>query len=755
MFAVALETLPLDALCDPHLILDADGLVVRADSRVDAAILNDAPVLRQLAMARVAPTEIVADTILGRRWFSVATTDGKWQGAPARLVRLLDITGERHEALAQRHLADAAQDVIDALPAAVLLLDATGHIIAANARWHIQANTGEAGSVGSRLGANYADECDALAARGDPAMQRLADGVRQVLDRRRLAFEEDVHCRNPANPVWYHVTVSALGATEGAVVQHLETTALREALLAEASATAHFRGVFEMALDPILLFDDAMQVLAVNAAAEQTLGRSRDALEGRPLCEFVAPESLNTLYEQHEALLAMGEGRGFSQYMGAGGKLVDVEFASRANVVPGRHVTMLRDRSAMNSMERQLRTAQRMEAIGRVTGGIAHDFNNLLTVIVAHAEILAGDPDAVSDADRQSLQEVLAAARRGAEMVRKLMALGRQEPLRLTACDIGAGIEEAATILRRILPETINTQVRIEGELPLACADANAVQEILLNLATNARDAMPDGGNLTITVRAESGAARQAADAARALVQPLHHVVVRVQDTGVGMDSSTLANLFEPFFTTKPPGQGTGLGMPMVQGLMEQMRGRVEVRSARQQGTTVTLHFAVADSAWIAQALPTPAKAHRAVHGETVLVVEDDPGIRALAVRLLEKAGYRVLEAHHGDHAWDVLASRSHALHGPIDVVLSDIVMPRGGGARVLDGVIRFGAGVRLIWMTGYPGAEFDDAEVRAPCAAPIIQKPWSVAGLLAGVRDALDGPPTPLPSYQSDAHSA
>jgi PAS domain S-box-containing protein len=755
MSAVALDAIPLEGLCDPHLILDVGGQVVSADVRVEAALLHDAALLWQLATSHVPPTEMVVDTLHGRRWYAVATSEGTWHGGAARLVRVLDITSERQKGQAQRQLAEAAQDIIDALPATVLLLDASGHITAANARWHIQANSGDAGLVGSRLGANYAQECDQLAAQGDPAMQRLAEGIRDVLARRRLAFEEDVRWSHPVRPVWFHVTVSALAATDGAVVQHLETTALRDALLAEASAIAHFRGVFEMALDPIVLFDDAMIVQAVNTAAEQTLGRSRQAIEGRPLTEFVTPEVLQTLHEQHETLLAMGEGRGLSQFMRADGELVDVEFASRANVVPGRHVTMLRDRSALNLIERQLRTAQRMEAIGRVTGGIAHDFNNLLTVILAHAELLTAALPAANGADRQSIEEIHSAARRGAEMVRKLMALGRQEPLHLESADVGASVAEAVTTLRRVLPETITTHVDIEADLPRACADPNAVQEILLNLATNARDAMPLGGDLAITVGAESGPARPMGEGAQALLPPTRHVVVRVADSGVGMDTRTLANMFEPFFTTKPPGEGTGLGMPMVQGLMEQMRGRVEVRSARQEGTTVTLHFAIADSAWMIQTLPTPARAHRAVHGETILVVEDDPGIRALAVRLLEKAGYRVLEAQNGDHAWDVLASRPHTMHGPIDLVLSDIVMPRGGGARVLDGIIRFGAGVRLLWMTGYPGAEFDDAEVRAPCAAPIIQKPWSVAGLLAGVRDALDGPPTPLPSYQSDAHSA
>jgi len=391
---------------------------------------------------------------------------------------------------------------------------------------------------------------------------------------------------------------------------------------------------------------------------------------------------------------------------------------------------IVEDVTERRALEAQLRQAQKMEAVGQLTGGIAHDFNNLLTVILANAELIAKAlPPEESDLKRD-LEELQGAARRGAAMVRKLLAFSRREELRLRPVDLPRLVADLEGVLRRLVPEHISLSTEIAENLPPVLADPGAVEQVLLNLVTNARDAMPNGGSLVIGIApaaAEEGhRGAQAASAAG-------YVRLSVRDTGTGMDEATLAHLFEPFFTTKPPGVGTGLGMAMVYGLVKQQNGFVEVQSRWGAGTTVHVYLPAA-SAEPAPRGPKP-QARSPGGAETILLVEDEEGIRRSASRVLARAGYRVLVACDGEEA--LALYRQH--RDEIALVISDVVMPRLGGTELYRALEREPKPPKFIFTSGYAAREVAD-RAALERAGPLLQKPWDMDDFLRRVRQALDG---------------
>ncbi|HWP38847.1 MAG TPA: ATP-binding protein [Gemmatimonadales bacterium] len=397
-------------------------------------------------------------------------------------------------------------------------------------------------------------------------------------------------------------------------------------------------------------------------------------------------------------------------------------------------VTICEDITERRALEEQLRHAQKMEALGQLTGGIAHDFNNLLTVVLTHLDLLLDGVPASAQEMRDDIAEIRRAAQRGSALVRKLLAFSRKERIAPVPLDLAAFVTEAHDVLRRVLPESIAIEVRSEAGLPLARADANAVQQMLLNLVTNARDAMPAGGKLTIeTCRFEL---TERFRAEHGWGTPASYVALVVSDTGVGMNEATLQRLFEPFFTTKEPGKGTGLGMAMVYGLVKQHDGFVHVTSAEGQGTTVRLLFplAVAPHAEPAAAERSAAPIRRG--HETILVVEDEASIRRAAQRVLEHHGYRVLVACDGVEALEVCRTQ----RSEVGLILSDVVMPNMGGRELVARLRAEGATVPIVLTSGYTMREFDEAPPDP--SLPFLQKPWTVEELLFKVRETLDRPP-------------
>lgn len=395
---------------------------------------------------------------------------------------------------------------------------------------------------------------------------------------------------------------------------------------------------------------------------------------------------------------------------------------------------IVEDVTERRRLEEQLRQAQKMEVVGQLTGGIAHDFNNLLTVILANADLLTSGAQQDLEQIRKDLSEVREAAQRGAAMVRQLMAFSRHERLTLEPLDLAELVERQGQVVRRLVPTNIELKVLPGRDAPMVRADASAVEQILLNLVTNARDAMPAGGAL----RLEIGRAwlDQEFRAAHGWGDPGEYGVLSVSDTGVGMDAVTLARVFEPFFTTKTKDQGTGLGMAMVYSLVKQHRGFVTAYSEPGEGTTIKVFFPVLgeDTGAIA-----PASEPSLPGGsETILIADDEAPIRRAAKRALERFGYRPLLAADGAEALDVF--RAH--EGDIALIVADLVMPRLGGRQLAETLRREGKAVQVLFSSGYSATDVVESLGFDP-ERPYLHKPWTLTDLLTRVREVLDRRPT------------
>ncbi|MFN2564473.1 MAG: ATP-binding protein [Gemmatimonadaceae bacterium] len=407
-------------------------------------------------------------------------------------------------------------------------------------------------------------------------------------------------------------------------------------------------------------------------------------------------------------------------------------------------VVALHDVTGERKLEAQFRQAQKMEAVGQLAGGVAHDFNNMLTVILSYSEMLL-DALGVDDPNRADLEEIRQAAARAAGLTRQLLAFSRKQVMQPRVLDLNtdvvAGVEK---MLRRLIGEDIELVTTLDPELGLVNADPGQLEQIVVNLAVNARDAMPNGGRLTIeTANAELGPA----DAGRHFgAKPGRYVMLAVSDTGTGMSRETLSRMFEPFYTTKEQGKGTGLGLSTVHGIVKQSGGDIWVYSEPWQGTTFKIYLPQVEEPVVVSAAVAP-KAYQHGGAETILLVEDEPALRSLARKILVSRGYTVLEARAGAEALAVCERAEQ----PIDLVVTDAVMPGMSGRELAERLAIVRPGLRVLIMSGYT----DDDMLRRGILDPrmaFLQKPFTPDALAKKVREVLDGgPPAAAPegAYQ------
>jgi two-component system, cell cycle sensor histidine kinase and response regulator CckA len=400
--------------------------------------------------------------------------------------------------------------------------------------------------------------------------------------------------------------------------------------------------------------------------------------------------------------------------------------ASEASCIA--HVVDLTER---RRLEGQFRQAQKMEAVGQLAGGVAHDFNNLLTVILGYTDLLAAklDPGSV---ELEDLNQIRTAGERAASLTRQLLAFSRQQVLERKVLDVNALTAHTEKMLRRLIGEDVELVTVLDPALRRVFADAGQLEQVIMNLAVNARDAMPRGGRLTIetaNVELDEAYARL-----HGPVKPGSYVMIAVSDTGVGMNSDTLAHMFEPFFTTKERGKGTGLGLATVYGIVKQSGGYVWVYSEVGKGTTFKTYLPRVEEGREAEPVPA-AEPTSLVGSETVLLVEDEESVRALSRSVLTSYGYTVLEAGSGKEGLDV--ARRYPL--PIDLLLTDVVMPEMGGLDLASRLEDIRPGVRVLYMSGYT----DDAVFRHGLLEKgrmFLQKPFTPATLARKVREVLGG---------------
>lgn len=382
-----------------------------------------------------------------------------------------------------------------------------------------------------------------------------------------------------------------------------------------------------------------------------------------------------------------------------------------------------------SKLESQLHQARKMEAIGRLAGGVAHDLNNLLSPILGYGEFLLEDPG-LADEQRKPLGQILRAGTRARDLVRQLLAFSRKQTLEPRALDINRTIEEFGKLLRRTIPEDIDIQLSLSPDIEPVLADVGQVEQIIMNLAVNAADAMPDGGVLRIeTARAELGEP-EASDQPE--VEPGPYALLTISDRGCGMSQDTLDHIFEPFFSTKGE-QGTGLGLATVFGIAKQHGGTVQVRSRPNRGTKFEIYLPVAEGC-VAQQEVSCAQDLDLKGSEVVLLVEDDEQVRHLTQTILESQGYAVLTAENGDKALTALASHD----GDVHLLLTDVVLPGLNGKELFGQASRLRPGLKVLYMSGYTDSVIATRGVLDP-DVKFIQKPFSMKDLARKVKEALE----------------
>jgi PAS domain S-box-containing protein len=386
---------------------------------------------------------------------------------------------------------------------------------------------------------------------------------------------------------------------------------------------------------------------------------------------------------------------------------------------------------ALRRSEEHLRQAQKMEAVGRLAGGIAHDFNNLLTAIQGHAQFLLEDLPETGSSHGDAL-EIKRAADRAASLTRQLLIFSRKQVLQPLLMDVNLVVRDMHTLLRRVIREDIELETDLVGELWPIRADPSQLEQVLMNLAVNARDAMPRGGKLT--VRTRNVTLDQEGDLGGIALPAGRYVQLLVSDTGMGMDRPTQARIFEPFFTTKAEGEGTGLGLAIVYGIVRQLGGAISVYSEPGQGTTFKLVFPSGEADVVRTAQLAPEELARG--WESVLVVEDDPAIRSHTSRALQGRGYSVLEAESGREALRL----AEEYDGPIDLVITDIVMPEMSGRKLAESLRAVHPAARVLFMSGFTMDEVVRQGL-VDADAKFIEKPFTSDYLARKVREVLDEP--------------
>ncbi|MDQ7783581.1 MAG: response regulator [Desulfomonilaceae bacterium] len=393
-------------------------------------------------------------------------------------------------------------------------------------------------------------------------------------------------------------------------------------------------------------------------------------------------------------------------------------------------IEVVEDITQRARMEEQLRQTAQLEAIGRLAGGVAHDFNNLLTAILGYSSVLLQQMPKNSS-EREKVFQIGRAAERAAELTRQLLAFSRKQVLSVRALDLNPLIADFEKILRRLLGVDIELMTVFDPSLGQVMADPNQIEQILLNLAVNARDAMPEGGKLTMetaNVTLDEAYTRAHAD-----LNPGQYVMFSVADTGVGMDADTRSNIFDPFFTTKEKGKGTGLGLSTVYGIVKQHKGHVSVYSEPGRGSVFKIYLPCMERRIASTSEVAAAGDQRRGH-ETVLVVEDEEVVRNLACELLELLGYSVLHAAHPLEAIRL----SQEYDGPIHLLLTDIVLPKMDGARLYRTISESRPGIKVLYVSGYTQNAIIDHGVLKP-GVHFLAKPFTLDSLASKVREILD----------------
>ncbi|HZB90516.1 MAG TPA: PAS domain S-box protein [Stellaceae bacterium] len=629
-----------------------------------------------------------------------------------------------------RQLAERQAEILDALPAHVALLDREGRILSVSRSWHDFAAASGVDAP-SPIGGSYFDFCNASS--WGEAGKAAADGLALVLAGRQQQFSIDHPSEQGPFRRWYRLIAAplVLGRAGGAVVMHLDVTSnkLAEEALRREKEFSEF--LIKSSTEGILVFDREFRITLWNPGIERITGRSAEQVLGHRIFNVIAfalgtpgeaamrgtLEGIeSSLDDQRYSIAETGREGFFEAYF--------APLYSRGREVIG-GIGFLRETTERRRIEDALRQSQKMEAVGQLTGGIAHDFNNMLTVIAGNLELLESK---VADRPRllRLVNSAALAASRAEKLTQQLLTFSRRQQLRPQAIDFNQIVIGMDDLLHRTVGEHIEIKKQLAAELWPALADPNQIETALLNLILNARDAIRHTGQITI----ETGNA--VVSAAQGDLAPGAYAILAVTDTGQGMSEEVLIHVFEPFFTTKEVGKGTGLGLAQVYGFVKQSAGHVRIESRVGEGTTVRLYLPRAEGASAAAGM-APVRAQQYRGSETVLVVEDDHGVRDFAVSVLRELGYRVLEAANGDAALGLIEATSG-----IDLLFTDVVMPGAlNGVDLAKAALERRPDQRVLFTSGYT-TRLVEKEWPAQ-RVDLLRKPYRSIDLAQRVRAALD----------------
>lgn len=659
-----------------------------------------------------------------------------------KLIQLEDT----NRALATREAF--GQAVLNSVMAQVAVVDGQGVLVAANDAWKTsESDSGAPRFVRLGVGENLLQKCRMEEAARSPGIAEIVAGVQSVLESKAQTFSTEFVSHGTSVPRWYVVRVAHLGApSRGAVISCFEVTDRVRAELHSRATKTRFHGLFEAIRDVIFLFEadqnlTSGNLVELNGAAERVLGYSKKDLLDMSMVaiqERVAPafqqiweelKQKDNILLEHILLAENG------QEIPVETQAYKVAFSDHRSIFTISHDLRERKRAEDERMqlEKQLRHAQKMEAVGLLAGGVAHDFNNLLQAIGGYSELAEHSLDQSTSA-AEYLQEVQKAALRAGTLVRQLLTFSRRDTMQKEWVHINTLISDLSKMVRRLIGEHIELSFRAADDLPRVYADAGQIEQILVNLCVNARDAMPEGGRLLVETE------YVVVDKDYALANPAarqgHYVVFSVSDTGCGIPPDIRDRVFEPFFTTKGAGEGTGLGLSTVYAITQRHEGFLSLYSEIGCGSTFRIHLPAQPDPHFSG--DTPSDKGRAGdlsgHGEVVLLAEDDPQVRELTLRILEDAGYSVLVARDGEEAIQLLSRNADR----IDIALLDVIMPKKNGRAVYEAIRAQGNSMPVLLTSGYsenmlgtnylPDADFT-----------LLHKPYRKVDLLRRLQECLE----------------
>jgi PAS domain S-box-containing protein len=512
------------------------------------------------------------------------------------------------------------------------------------------------------------------------------------------------------------------GSFDGRLLQRSIRYAIERKRTEEAlrRSQATVRAIFENSLDGIVIFEGTGLCLEANAAAASLVGVPRDELIGCRLADFCEKESedvWNNLSVTHT-----GRGQFWVNLKSGSRRMVDYCF--KASILPGQHLAVLRDITEQQDLEEQLRQSQKMEAVGRLAGGVAHDFNNILGIISGHAELM--QLSSTSPAERTRAERIISATEKAASLTRQLLAFGRKQVMSLKLLNLSTIVDGVSSMVNCLMSAEVQINIYAGKNLGLVQADQSQLEQVIMNLATNARQAMPEGGTLTITIE------KFQSDKDNPDMPPGEYVRLAVVDTGIGMTEEVQSRVFEPFFTTKK--MGTGLGLSTVYGIIKQSGGYVTLQSAPQQGSTFSVFLPVVTNGKPVQAPVEPLKSSHITGHETILLVDNEEDLRNATSEYLASCGYRVLTAGDGKEA--VAVSERH--NGAISLLISEIVMPKLSSRGLIEHVRKTRSGTHVLLISGYTDEAVRTHGITLDPSC-FLQKPFTFQALGAKIRGILD----------------